>query len=217
MKNILLIAAIALFMVSCGTKYNYKDTGLANPHFDGNMYQYLQSNSYNWDSIVLIINRAQLQGVFERDKITFMGVTNITLRKWLMKGGEGFDKFGYKQVSDIPESVCRTIVMSHVIDGIMMRDDIERAVFDAKGNRIGGGRTVTTRNGNNLLLWTIQDPYMGVPDVGPVHLKMTTLKSNGVETGTNQIASPDIQPKNGVVHAIEYYYNLINIGPLTGN
>lgn len=215
MKNFLLIAAVALCMVGCGTKYNYDDTGTASPYFKGNIYQYLQSKPYDWDTIVRIINRAQLQGIFERDKITFLGPPNHALRKWFIQGGEGHDKFGYKCVNDIPEATCRAIVLSHVVDGKMLRDQIERAKYDSKGNRVGGGRTVTTRRGNKILLWTKQEPYMGVPDMGPVHLMMTTLKSDGSEIRTNQFASPDIQPKNGVVHAIQYAYSLSDIGSLT--
>ena len=49
MKNIGIILVL-LSLFSCETKYNYIDSGLANGRFDGTMYDYLHSNSYDWDS-----------------------------------------------------------------------------------------------------------------------------------------------------------------------
>ena len=57
MKKYIIILLFVFPLFSCGTKYNYLDTGVSDPHFEGDMYAYLQSNSYNWDSIVKIIDR----------------------------------------------------------------------------------------------------------------------------------------------------------------
>ena len=213
MKKHLIILLFVFAFVSC-TKYNYLDTGVSNPYFEGDMYAYLQSNSYNWDSIVKIIDRAQLQDVFHHDEITFMGLTNHSIRQWLIQGGKGYEA-GYRQVADIPETMCRAIVLSLVIDGKMLRDDIERIELNEKGEYIGGGRICKTRYGNYIWLWTKQDPYMGVDGLGPVSLSMTTLDADmKTQVATNTIASGDIQPHNGVVHALEYSYHLDNIGVL---
>ena len=214
MKKHLIILLFVFSFFSCGTKYNYLDTGVSNPYFEGDMYAYLQSGSYNWDSIVKIIDRAQLQDVFHHDEITFMGLTNHSIRQWLIQGGKGYEA-GYRQVADIPETMCRAIVLSLVIDGKMLRDDIERIELNEKGEYIGGGRICKTRYGNYIWLWTKQDPYMGVDGLGPVSLSMTTLDADmKTQVATNMIASGDIQPYNGVVHALEYSYHLDNIGVL---
>lgn len=103
MKKYIIILLFVFPLFSCGTKYNYLDTGVSDPHFEGDMYAYLQSNSYNWDSIVKIIDRARLQDVFRHDDITFMGLTNHSIRQWLIQGGKGYEA-GYRQVTDIPEA-----------------------------------------------------------------------------------------------------------------
>lgn len=216
MKKYIIVLVVACSLFSCGTKYNYEDTGVSNAYFDGNMYQYLESSSYNWDSVRLMINRAELREVFEYDDITFMGLTNHSIRKWLIKGGVGFDTHGYTCINDIPKGMCRAIVLSLVLDGKMLRDEIERIQHDEKGNRIGGGRKLVTRYGNTVWLWTKQDPYMGVQGAGPVTLSMTALRDDGkTEISTNQVASTNIQPHNGVVQALQYSYNINDIGPLT--
>ena len=214
MKKYIIILLFVFPLFSCGTKYNYLDTGVSDPHFEGDMYAYLQSNSYNWDSIVKIIDRARLQDVFRHDDITFMGLTNHSIRQWLIQGGKGYEA-GYRQVTDIPEAMCRTIVLSLVIDGGMLRDDIERIELNEKGEYIGGGRICRIRYGNYVWLWTKQEPYMGVDGLGPVSLHMTTLEADQkTQVATNMVASGDIQPYNGVVHALEYSYHLDNIGIL---
>ena len=59
------IIIIVLFTLgSCETNYGIINTGLANGKFDGSMYEYFQANHYDWDSLVLMIDRAGLKDVF---------------------------------------------------------------------------------------------------------------------------------------------------------
>ena len=64
MKKILLAISIVLTIVSCTTDYNMNNTGLANGKFDGTMYDYFHSDSYNWDSLIIMIDRDGLQDLF---------------------------------------------------------------------------------------------------------------------------------------------------------
>ena len=106
-------------------------SGVCEEEFRGNMYEYLQSNHYDWDSIVKIIDRAGLREMFEKEEFTFLGPTNITIRKWFFWdkiGGVGeTDKeyviHGYKSIQRVPVEICRKIVLSHVIEGIVARDE----------------------------------------------------------------------------------------------
>ena len=72
MKKILFILVVAGVFTACGTKYDYIDTGVCEEEFRGNMYEYLQSNHYDWDSIVKIIDRAGLREMFEKEDFTFL-------------------------------------------------------------------------------------------------------------------------------------------------
>lgn len=88
MRKMLFILVVAGVFMACGTKYDYIDTGVCEEEFQGNMYEYLQSNHYDWDSIVKIIDRAGLREMFEKEDFTFLGPTNITIRKFV------WDKIG---------------------------------------------------------------------------------------------------------------------------
>lgn len=123
MKYIIFMAIFFLLM-SCNTKYNIIDTGVANGKFDGNMYEYLQSNSYDWDSTRLMIEKANLVDLFEGkragyEQITFFGPTNHSIRRYMIKEG-------ISSVAEMDEEFCYKAIMECVVKGKHMRDDIPR-------------------------------------------------------------------------------------------
>lgn len=116
--------AIFFLLMSCNTKYNIIDTGLANGKFDGNMYEYLQSGSYDWDSTRLMIERANLVDLFEGkragyEEITFFGPTNHSIRRYMIEKG-------ISSIAEMDEEFCYKMIMECVVKGKHMRDDIPR-------------------------------------------------------------------------------------------
>lgn len=216
MRKWLFYIAAVVVLASCGTKYNYTDTGVCEQHFPGNMYEYLQSNHYDWDSIVKIIDRAGLKEMFENEDFTFLGPTNITIRKWFYwdrtNGVGGTDKgyvlHGYKSIRQLPVALCRKIVYCHVIDKMVLREDVPVATYDEAKVRNGGGERFATRWGNRLWLWTDVEPYMNIDEMGPTILSMASLDKQDEKITDIGIASVDILPTNGVVHSLPYSYNL---------
>ena len=59
MRKIYMIVLIASFLWECDDNY-FHDTGLANGVHDCTMWEYLRSDHENWDSTVLLIERAGL-------------------------------------------------------------------------------------------------------------------------------------------------------------
>ena len=85
MKQFILLGILLSAFVSC-TKYNQIDTGLAKAKFNGNMYEYFQSNSYDWDSLLVLIEYTGVKEYFTGEKegyenITFFGPTNHSIRR----------------------------------------------------------------------------------------------------------------------------------------
>lgn len=83
MKQIVLLGLLVSSFVGC-TKYNAVDTGLAQKKFPGNMYEYLHSDSYNWDSLLMFIDYLGLEEYFTGKKagyeeVTFFGPTNHSI------------------------------------------------------------------------------------------------------------------------------------------
>ena len=52
-------------VLSSCTKYNFDDTGLANGKHDMTMWEYFKSDSYNWDSLRVMTERAGLVSLFQ--------------------------------------------------------------------------------------------------------------------------------------------------------
>ena len=62
MKKIIYIITMCLTMgvFSSCTQYNFDDTGLANGKHDMTMWEYFKGDSYNWDSLRVMAERADL-------------------------------------------------------------------------------------------------------------------------------------------------------------
>ena len=95
----------SLLHVGC-TKDNYIDTGISNGRYHGNLMQYMASNSYDWDSTILLVRHAgeEMVRLFEgkdpaHKEITFFGITNHSIRRHLLE-------FGHKRVSDLDPEWC---------------------------------------------------------------------------------------------------------------
>ena len=163
-----------------------------------------------------IIDRAGLREMFEKEDFTFLGPTNITIRKWFVWdkiGGVGnTDKeyvvHGYKSIQRVPVEICRKIVLSHVIEEIVSCDDIARVTYNEEGKIDGGGDVFTTRWGNRVWLWTIQEPYMHIPEMGPVIVNMASVDNDGQKIKEIGTAPIGVRPMNGMVHSLPYSYKL---------
>lgn len=177
------------------------DTGLVNGRFHGTMYEYLNSNHYDWDSTLVLIEMAGLRDLFDgKDanfkEITFLGPTNHSIRRWMREKRSIH--------STLESEKCRELILRHVIKGKYMRDDIpEGQQTDAQG--IGeGGHVYTSEGGARLWLYTFRDEYQGVAGTGSLNIYLYAIdKKVNID-----IASSDIEPDNGVVHSLSYAYTL---------
>ena len=115
---------------------------------------------------------------------------------------------GYKSIQRVPVEICRKIVLSHVVEGIIARDDIARATYNEEQKMDGGGNIFTTRWGNRVWLWTIQEPYMNIPEMGPVIVEMASVDGEGKKIKDIGMATIGVKPTNGMVHSLPYSYNL---------
>lgn len=192
MRKYLLILGV-LFCLAC--EDNYIDTGISNGKHNCSMYDYLCSDSYNWDSTRLIIERAELKYMFdgtnrEYENITFFGPTNHSIRMWMINNG-------YKCVSDIPVDICRDYIKKYIYkDGKLMRVDF---LFEVKGTSEGGSRIVKL-DGGEIRVFRRSTDWGAAVGGGAEELYVQSY----VYGVTNRIASADIETLTGVVHSLSY-------------
>lgn len=78
--------------------------------------------------------------------------------------------------------------------------------YEVKG-ALTGGTEVETLTGAVLRVYRTKSDYMGVPDLGLEGLSIHALGSEHIV----RVASGDIEMKNGVVHALIYTYEWVEL------
>lgn len=202
MKKILFI--FCLIVVCSCTKEGYIDTGISNGVHDCTMYEFFQKDSYNWDSTVLVIKRADLLHVFDGSdpkykNITFFGPVNHTIRRYILANK-------YKCVNDIPVEICRNFMLRYISVKKYMKEDIAFSVPDITG-QINGGTLIECEGGNTLHAYNLQDEYGGVPGAGPVFLRLYSVDKKA----SVPMATPNLQTNTGVVHALNGTHTFGNL------
>lgn len=196
MKYYYLLIIFIIFSLCACTKDGFIKTGKSNGDFDGNMMEYFRAHPYDWDSTVLLIEKAGLQALFEgkeEKEIMFFGPTNHSIRKYMLANG-------ITTISEMDSDFCRTQLLRYVVIGKAMREDIPRGKPNKDGITGEGGIIYTTIGGNKIWAYTFADSYAGVEGMGAIRLYITSLdKERKID-----IASTDIRPNNGIVHSIHY-------------
>lgn len=216
-RNIAWGAVIVMVVLFCScTKYNYIDGGIAYGVHDCTMWEYFHTDSYDWDSTIIMIEHAGLKSLFdgtgEYKQITFFGLTNHSIRRYMLEHNlelEESDPDYYHRVTDIPVEKCRDVLEKLVAPKRYMLDDIPR------GNRIQVVADYVENEGmicpcirGELFLWTYRDKFNNIDDTGVVELYVAGRNQQG--SRNEQVASTDIQTTNGVVQALSYDFRFTN-------
>ena len=203
------IVVMVLCFCSC-TKYNYINGGTANGIHDCTMWEYFHTNSYDWDSTVVMIENAGLKSLFdgtgEYKQITFFGLTSNSILRYMLENN-------YERVTDIPVGKCQDIIQKLVAPKRIMLNDVPR------GNRIQSGGGIESAfveyDGlvfdcirGSLFLWTQRMAYNDIEDTGEIALYIASRNQDG--TRNERVASTDIQTTNGVVHSLNYDFRFRN-------
>ncbi len=196
MKKVYLGVLLCMLIFGACTKNGFIKTGLSNGRFDGNMMEYFKAHSYDWDSTVLLIEKAGLVDLFEgkEDKeITFFGPTNHSIRKWMLATD-------IEAIAELDTDFCRETLLRYVVVGKFMRDDIPKGKQATSGVYGDGGITLTAKKGNKIWAFTFVDSYNGVEGMGATRLYITSVaKEKKID-----VASTNIESDNGVVHSLHY-------------
>lgn len=194
MKKITSLLLLTVSLLWSCTENNLIDSGIADGNIpDKTIYEYLQSDNYNWALTVEMINHADLVPLFngedaEYPEIMFMGLTSHSIRKWLYEQN-------LSVVAEADPEVCREILLRHVFTDLYMRDNIPA--------RQDGGVMITSIGGAEIQLFS-EEELDQTYGVGPILVKFTS--ADGFTVRDAQIASADIHPANGIVHAMHYNY-----------
>lgn len=206
MKRYILLSITILVIALAGCNDDYfHDTGLADGKHNCSMWEYMKSDHENWDSTVLLIERAGLQSLFDgtdsdNKEITFFGPTNMSIMQFLFKTVNDDYEMIYNSIKDIPVELCKQLVLSHVIKGKKTSTGFG---YENKGT-LTGGTELENLLGNPLRIYRTKSEYYDIPDIGPEALYIHSLTFGQIAL----IASSNIETTNGIVHSLATTYEI---------
>ena len=205
MRTIIGICVCVLMVLTgCDTKQNWIDTGVSSPYHDCSIMEYLRGDAYNWELTVEMIERADLTDLFEGQvdtlpEITFFGIPSYSILRYLWDNG-------MESVSELTSAFCRETILNHVVKGKYLKADIayRNPNYLITDPQQDGGTELITLGGRQLKAYVDKSEYGGVPDAGAETMYLYSFSAYTQVP----LASPDIQPLNGVVHALNYNFVL---------
>ena len=200
-----------MFVIACGTggceKDTFHDTGLANGVYDGTAWEYMQAGHGNWDSLVIMVRKAGLADLFDgKDpgcpQMTVFGLTNLSIVQFLLRTTDEEGELVYRSVADMPDALCREILLSYVIAGRHVRVDFP---YEVQGT-LEGGTVFETLNGLDLRVYRVKGSWQGMPDIGADGIGFHFLESG--HSGPE--ASGAIMNDNAVVHSLSTTFQMVD-------
>lgn len=208
MRTIFSLFLICMFL-AC-TKQEIIDTGISSPYYKGTIMKYLRSDDYNWKLTVQMIERAGMTAIFEgKDEefkeITFLGPTSHSIIRHLYANK-------LDSVNQLSPEFCKQTILKHLIKGKFLKESVP---FRDKQYQISASEQpadhylkLNSIGGIEIRAYLEQQAFSQLaPNDGPIEMFLYSM------TGKTLIplASPNIQPSNGVVHSLNYNYILNNL------
>lgn len=234
MKNLIItLCAVFLVLSACKRDNYYKDGGLAKADFNGNMLQYLESKPIPFDTIAQLIKLAKLDTVFSKEDMTFFAPTDDIFKLTLGDIHSLEDKPGQPSRLSLNQLLFRagkdTIKTLDQVDGAIWKKYLQRYMFhgsnrlkdyqqiDFKLESLYGGAIYNSYAGTPTNIGVVYNDvskgdvnkgdYSVVKYIGYRQLAISYILDVSDPNGawiTNYVASSDIKPTNGVVHALRY-------------
>lgn len=200
----LLLLCMVLFTQACKKDY-YVDGGTANPHYKGTIYDYLTEKTMYFDTIRAIVELAGLKDMMTKQEVTFFSPTDDVIRVAmnLVNGSRFAAGKDSVKIADIGAEVWRKFLGMYIMKGKHVAGSFPRVMY-SNINAFPGINYVMLDN-YILNIGLEYTNYNGVEGVGPRILVVTDVTYDPRNFRNNprvQVVSSDIQPTNGVVHAL---------------
>jgi hypothetical protein len=232
-KNFILIALGSLFLTltisSCKKEY-FIDGGPSKAEYDGTILQYLESHP-KFDSVAQIVKLAGLEDVFNNEEITFFAPTDEVIRRTIgqvnsdvdyLRNGLNQNLFDLRKdtirvLADVPSAIWRKYLMRYMFKGKYVLKDYPQLDFNLKP--LYPGSFYRGYNDDLANIGVVYNSANGVAYTGYRQLSISYIPdpANPQNFIAAAVASSDIQPKNGVIHALAISYFRLVDGVITGN
>ncbi len=204
----LLILCVVFCLSSCGKDDYYIDGGKAQAKFNGDMLQYLESKPKDFDTIAQIIKIAGLEDVFKKETITFFAPNDLFIKATIKQLNDDLNhRFidTVKVLTDIKPEVWKKYLLMYVFKGANKMADYPQ--IDLELLNTFPGQNYFSYNNTVFNIGVIYNSANGVKYFGSREMAFHYIpdiskpKDNWIRAF---ISSSDIQPNNGVVHALAF-------------
>lgn len=206
----LVLICLVMFAQACKKDY-YVDGGMANPHYNGTIYDYLSEKKLYFDTIKQIVDLAGMKEMMTSDTITFFAPTDEVIRVAMndLNASRYASMKDSVKMSDLGPEVWRKFLGMYIMKGKRVAGTFPRV--NPENISAFPGINYIMMDGYILNIGLEYMSYNGVEAVGPRILTVTDITFNPSNFKDNprvKVVSSDIQPKNGVIHAlsISHYF-----------
>jgi hypothetical protein len=206
---------------ACGKDEYYVDGGLANPVFDGDVLEYLESNPVPFDTIAQIVKLAGLEKVFRSDEFTFFAPRDENIKEMIgTKETGGVNRMLYssardtiKTLADVDSTIWRKYLERYMFKGKNKLKDYPQ--IDFKFLSVYGGQNFYSYNKSVSNIGVVFGDAASIKYVGYRQLTISYIGDISDEDSwiTQKVSSSDVQPTNGVVHVLDYTTHFFGFEP----
>ncbi|MES2777594.1 MAG: hypothetical protein V4722_25670 [Bacteroidota bacterium] len=214
----IMLSAVVLLAASCKKDY-YTDTGKHTPNYDGNALQYLKSKPQYFDSISKIIKLAGMESVFSQEDITFFAPADSSVNLTLKYINDRLRSLGRKEVfrmEQIKPEVWRNQLSRYLFKGKKSLNDFPQ--LDPNNVSAYPGQIYGSYDGALMNVGVIYNDAGGVRYAGYRQLQLSFIPSASAPRDVRSwysatVASSNIAPTNGYVHALRYSSHFFGFEP----
>ena len=214
---IMMLVGLTVMAAACKKDDYYVDGGQAIATFDGTILEYLDAHPVHFDSLAQVIRLAGLEDIFNNDTLTFFAPNDRNIRELIgdyRRGGVNKELYRLnrdtvQQLSDIDPLIWRKYLLRYMFHGKNMLADYPQVDFDLLNAYPGQNYYAYDNSVCNI--GVVFDDATGNGSVlqygGYRHLYISYIPNVSFpfsDWRRVEVISSDIQPNNGVVHALEY-------------
>jgi uncharacterized surface protein with fasciclin (FAS1) repeats len=205
------LLAVMLTVTSCNKDDYYTDGGISNGKFNGTIPQYLASKPAQFDTLVSVIKLAGMEQIFSEEKLTFFAPPDNCFKRLINSVNPSLFRSGkdtIKTLDEIPASIWRKYLTLYLFKGANKQKDYPQV--DLSARNIFPGQNTRSYDGDILNIGvfyndagTTQTGIVKYAGFRQLYLSFIPNTAQPFESwNTVRISSSDIEPLNGVVHAL---------------
>ncbi|MDO4162804.1 MAG: fasciclin domain-containing protein [Bacteroides sp.] len=204
---LLLAAFMSVLMSNCQDDSYLIDGGISTPNYDGTIWEYLNSRPDYFETLVKIIEIADMVDVFDSEEITFFAPTDWSINGSVNYLSERLYRYlGEDSIYDlrqIPAEVWKEYLSMYILKGSYLLNDIPQ--IDTTNIASYSGQAYLSYGGRSMNAGVVYADASGVKYAGYRQIIYSYVNDfTTMDMQNAYIATCNIQPTNGVVHVIRF-------------